>query len=175
MKEKITGRGVAKRVTRVFKQWPPVLEEVEKLLLLWIEENHRAGYTVTEEIICKKAKALHADLLDQRAEIVVRHGEAVSSDVAAAEFLEVMVSECYLPQRVFNCNETGLFWKRMPKCTFVMEEETSLPDHKLMKDLLILLFCANAMLLMDNAPVHTTGLEEDLLEDFNLISHVPST
>ncbi|CAH2312979.1 tigger transposable element-derived 1-like [Pelobates cultripes] len=79
----------------------------------------------------------------------VRHGEVESSDVAAAEefatkFLEVIVSEGYLAHQVFNCEETGLFWKRMPKCTFIKEEETSLPDHKPMKDRLTLLFCANA-------------------------------
>ncbi|XP_072845573.2 E3 ubiquitin-protein ligase RAD18 isoform X2 [Pogona vitticeps] len=132
MKEKIAGRDAAKGVTRVSKQRPPVVEEVEKLLLLWIEEKQRAGDTVTEAIICKKAKALHADLLDQQPgtsanaegfkasrgwfrrfktrsgiHSVVRHGEATSSNVAAAEefateFLEVMVSEGYLPQQVFN-------------------------------------------------------------------------
>ncbi|CAH2245856.1 tigger transposable element-derived 1-like [Pelobates cultripes] len=32
----------------------------------------------------------------------------------------------------------------MPKCTFITEEETSLPGHKPMKDRLTLLFCANA-------------------------------
>ncbi|XP_063293602.1 tigger transposable element-derived protein 1-like [Pelobates fuscus] len=161
MKEKITGRDAAKGVTRVSKQRPPVLEEVEKLLLLWIEQKQRAGDSVTKAIICEKAKALHADLLKQQPgtfkkfknrsgiHSVVRHGEAASSDVAAAEefateFLEVIVSEGYLPQQVFYCDETGLFWKRMPKRTFITEEETSLPGHKPMKDRLTLLFCANA-------------------------------
>ncbi|CAH2327822.1 tigger transposable element-derived 1-like [Pelobates cultripes] len=245
MKEKITGRDAAKGVTRVSKQRPPVLEEVEKLLLLWIEQKQHAGDSVTKAIICEKAKALHVDLLKQPGtsadaegfkasrgwferfktrsgiDSVVRHEEAASSDVAAAEefttdFLEVIVSEGYLPQHVFNCDETGLFWKRMPKRTFITEEETSLPGHKPMKDRLTLLFCANAsgdlkikpllvyhsenprafkkhkwvnavfgpavkrylvhnnlplkaMLLMDNAPAHPPGLEEDLLEDFNFI------
>ncbi|CAH2253845.1 tigger transposable element-derived 1-like [Pelobates cultripes] len=93
----------------------------------------------------------------------------------------------------------------MPKSTFIVEEETSLPGHKPMKDHVILLFCANtsgdpkikpllvyhsenpqafkkhkqylvdnnlplkAMLLMDNAPAHPPGHEEELLEDFNFI------
>ncbi|CAH2306934.1 tigger transposable element-derived 1-like [Pelobates cultripes] len=164
MKEKITGRNAAKRVTRVSKQRPPVLEEVEKLPLLWIEQKQRAGNSVTKAIICEKAKALHADLLKQQPGMsanaesfkasrgwlerfksrsgihsVVRHREAASSDVAAAEefateFLEVIVSEGYLPQQVFNCDETGLFWKRMPKRNFITEEETSLSGHKPMKD-----------------------------------------
>ncbi|CAH2222527.1 tigger transposable element-derived 1-like [Pelobates cultripes] len=63
MKEKITGRDAAKGVTRVSKQRPPVLEEVEKLLLLWIEQKQRAGDSVTKATVCEKAKALHADLL----------------------------------------------------------------------------------------------------------------
>ncbi len=51
---------------------------------------------------------------------VVRHGEAVSSDKAEAdkfvvEFENYIKSEGYIPQQVFNCNETGLFWKKMPK------------------------------------------------------------
>ncbi|CAH2248484.1 tigger transposable element-derived 1-like [Pelobates cultripes] len=163
---------------------------VEKLLLLWIEEKQHAGDTVSKAIICKNAKALHADLLDQQPEmllgdpasaaslgamtpetladaegfnasrgwfetrsgihIVVRHGKAVSFNVAGAEkfateFLEVIVSEGYLTQQVFNCDKTGLFWKRMPKRTFVTEEETSLlPGHKPLKDRLTLMFCANA-------------------------------
>lgn len=271
MKDKLSERVAAKGVTRVSKQRPLVLEEVEKLLLLWIEAKQRAGDTVTEAIICEKAKTLHDDLLGQQLgtsddaggfkasrgwferfktrsgiHSVVRHGEAASSDVAAAEefateFLEVMISEGYLPQQVFNCDKTGLFWKKMPKRTFITEEETSLPGHKPMKDRLTLLFCANAsgdlkikpllvyhsenprafkkhkvnkeqlsvmwrsnpkawvtrllfvqwvnlafgptvkqyleeknlplkaMLLMDNAPAHPPGLEEDLLEDFNFI------
>ncbi|CAH2300457.1 tigger transposable element-derived 1-like [Pelobates cultripes] len=71
------------------------------------------------------------------------HGEAASSDIAAAEefateFLEVIVSGGYLPQQVFNCDDTGLFWKRMTKRTFITEQEISLPGHKPMKDRLTL-------------------------------------
>ncbi|CAH2315065.1 tigger transposable element-derived 1-like [Pelobates cultripes] len=232
MKEKITGRDAAKGVTRVSKQRPPVLEEVEKLLLHWIEQKQRAGDSVTKAIICEKAKALHADLLKQqpgtsagaerfKASRGVRKVQdqiwnPQCAEEFAKEFLEVLLSEGYLPQQVFNCDETGLYWKRMPKRTFITEEETSLPGHKPMKDRLTFLFCANAsgdlkikpllvyhsenpwafkkhkwvnavfdpavkkylvdnnlplkaMLLMDNAPAHPPGLEEDLLEDFNFI------
>ncbi|CAH2325223.1 tigger transposable element-derived 1-like [Pelobates cultripes] len=66
MKEKITGRDAAKGVTTVSKQRPPVLEEVETLILLWIEQKQRAVDSVTKAIICEKAKALHADLLKQQ-------------------------------------------------------------------------------------------------------------
>lgn len=80
---------------------------------------------------------------------VVRHGEAASSDVSAAkEYLEVfenIIEEGgYVPQQVFNCDETGLFWKKLPKRTYITKEEASLPGHKPMKDRLTLMMCANA-------------------------------
>jgi len=46
-------------------------------------------------------------------------------------------------QQVFNCDKTGLFWKRMPRRTCIMKD-TIMPGHKTMKDRLTLLFCANA-------------------------------
>ncbi|XP_072845574.2 E3 ubiquitin-protein ligase RAD18 isoform X3 [Pogona vitticeps] len=106
MREKILATDVAKGVTRIVKNRPAVLEEVEKLLLIWMEEKQHAGDTVTEAVIREKAKALHADLIHQepgtsaepevfkasrgwferfktRSGIysVVRHGEAASSSV----------------------------------------------------------------------------------------------
>uniref|UniRef100_UPI0010A075E3 tigger transposable element-derived protein 1-like n=1 Tax=Podarcis muralis TaxID=64176 RepID=UPI0010A075E3 len=66
MREKILVTDAAKGVTRIVKNRPAVLEEVEKLLLIWLEEKQRAGDKVTEAIICEKAKALHADLVREQ-------------------------------------------------------------------------------------------------------------
>ncbi|XP_035230094.1 tigger transposable element-derived protein 1-like [Stegodyphus dumicola] len=84
-----------------------------------------------------------------RVHSVVRHGEAASSDTVAAdkfraELIQFITSEVFLPQQVFNCDETGLFWKKMAKRTYITQEEKSLPGHKPMKDGLTLLLCANA-------------------------------
>ncbi|XP_068121604.1 tigger transposable element-derived protein 1-like [Hyperolius riggenbachi] len=270
-KENIRRLDAAKGVTRVSKQRPQVLEDVEKLLLIWINEKQRAGDTVTETFICEKAKALYTELISKlpgmsteneesfkasrgwfdnfkrRSGIhFVRHREAMSSDTKAAEtftteFQEFMVSEGYLPHQVFSCNETRLFWKKMPRRTYIAAEENAKPGPKPMKDCLTLLFCANAngdckvkpllvyhsenprafkkckvqksqlnvmwrsnsrgwvtpilfvewinevfgpavkkylleknlpvqvLLLMDNAPAHPPGLENDLLEEFKFI------
>ena len=51
-------------------------------------------------------------------------GESASADVKAAEeFLETLdeliVEENYLPEQVFNRDETFLFWKRMPERSFI--------------------------------------------------------
>ncbi|XP_068233545.1 tigger transposable element-derived protein 1-like [Palaemon carinicauda] len=113
---------------------------------------------------------------------VVRHGEAASSDTKAAEafvktFDELALQEGYSLQQVFNCDETGLFWKKMPRRTFITAELKRLPEHKPMKDRLTLAFCANAkkrlpmkcLLVLDNAPAHPPGLEGYLLAEYSFI------
>ncbi|XP_066962145.1 tigger transposable element-derived protein 1-like [Macrobrachium rosenbergii] len=110
-KEAIKSAGVAKGVTSLTKQRPPIIDENEKLLLVWINEKQIAGNSVSEATICAKAKSLHADLMKNKAgsststehefmasrgwfdrfkkrsgiHSVVRHGEAGSSDKKDAE------------------------------------------------------------------------------------------
>ncbi|GFT22883.1 tigger transposable element-derived protein 1 [Nephila pilipes] len=81
---------------------------------------------------------------------VNRHGESSSGDIKAAEnfikvFEKLISEEGYLPQQVFNCDQTGLFWKKMPRRTSIMAEEKRLPNHKAMKERLTLALCANAI------------------------------
>ena len=45
----------------------------------------------------------------------------------------------YFPKQVINIDETGLFWKKMPSCTFITREEKSVPRFKAAKDRLTLL------------------------------------
>ncbi|GFV92808.1 tigger transposable element-derived protein 1 [Trichonephila clavipes] len=76
------------------------------------------------------------------------HGESANSDKEAAEkcclkFQEFIETEGYLPQQIFNCDETGLFWKHMPNRTYITKDEKSVPGHKPMKDRLTLLLGAN--------------------------------
>ena len=112
---------------------------------------------MTENFICEKAKASYTDLVSKpprrstenkdsfeasrgwfdnfkRSGIrsVVRLGEAASLDANAAEafateFQKLMASKGHLPEQVFNCDETGLFWKEMPKRMHIIEEENAVP------------------------------------------------
>ncbi|XP_068240916.1 tigger transposable element-derived protein 1-like [Palaemon carinicauda] len=74
---------------------------------------------------------------------IVRHGEAASSESKAGSdylktFASVIAEQEYIPQQVFNCDETGLFWKKMPRRTFIIAEEKRLLGHMPMKDRLTL-------------------------------------
>ena len=51
-------------------------------------------------------------------------GEAAAVDNAAAKnfpavFNSVIADGGYAPSQVFNLDETGLYWKCMPSCTFI--------------------------------------------------------
>lgn len=76
-------------------------------------------------------------------------GESASADHEAAkkfpDELKLIIEEGgYLPQQVFNADETGLFWKKMPSRTFLSKNEKIAPGFKAAKDRISLLLCANA-------------------------------
>ena len=47
------------------KQWPQIMNEVEKLLLIWIKEKEMDGDSISEGIICKKAQHIYDNLLKE--------------------------------------------------------------------------------------------------------------
>ncbi|CAG6006743.1 unnamed protein product [Menidia menidia] len=180
-KEAIKAVRPSKGITIISKRRSPTLDDMERLLLIWIKDKEIAGDTITETIICDKASTIFCDLkasgsgvdagksstdpttekfkasrgwfekFKKRAGIhsVVRHGDPSSSDTKAAnqfikEFENILNEEGYVTQQVFNCDETGLFWKKMPRRTYITAEEKKMPGHKPMKDRLTLALCANA-------------------------------
>jgi hypothetical protein len=93
----------AKGVKSLTSKRLPAVEEVENLLMVWINEKQLAGDSVSEAIICEKARLLYSDIMrdtpgssveefkaskwwfdnfKKRTGIhsVVRHGEAASSN-----------------------------------------------------------------------------------------------
>uniref|UniRef100_UPI00358EE15A tigger transposable element-derived protein 1-like n=1 Tax=Myxine glutinosa TaxID=7769 RepID=UPI00358EE15A len=78
------------------------------------------------------------------------HGEAASADKAGAEeyvnntFKTLIEEGGYRPEQVFNMDETGLFWKRMPSRTFIMKDEAKAPGFKAQKDRVTVIMCGNA-------------------------------
>jgi DDE superfamily endonuclease len=76
-------------------------------------------------------------------------GESVSADSNAAarfpeELREVIENGGYKDEQIFNVDETGLFWKKMPSRTYLAEKERSQPGYKVSKDRLRLLLGGNA-------------------------------
>jgi hypothetical protein len=62
------------------------------------------------------------------------NGEAASADSEAAsifpeEHQMSVIEGGYLPKQIFNVDETSLFWKRMPSCTFISHDENKVPGQ----------------------------------------------
>lgn len=172
-KEAIKAANVAKGVTTLTPRRSHVIEEMEKLLLVWINEKQLAGDIVSERIICEKAKQLHSDIkkrtpgtsaeseefkgsrgwfnkFRKRTGIysVMMHGEAATVNVGEAEKLmksleKYVDSEKFESQQVLNNDETDLSLKKMPKKTYITKEEKDIPGNMLMKDWLTHLLCGN--------------------------------
>ncbi|GFU83477.1 tigger transposable element-derived protein 1, partial [Trichonephila clavipes] len=45
---------------------------------------------------------------------------------------------------VFNADETGLYWKKLPNRTYIAKDEKTASGHKASKDRVTLLLCSNA-------------------------------
>jgi len=76
-------------------------------------------------------------------------GEAASADEKAASdfpdaLAQIIKEGGYCAEQVFNVDETGLFWKRMPSRTYIAKEEKTAPGHKAGKERLTLLLGGNA-------------------------------
>ena len=76
-------------------------------------------------------------------------GELASGDENAAKkfipiFKKIIQENNYTPDQIFNADETGLNWKKMPSRTYLAKSEKSACGFKAAIDCVTLLFCSNA-------------------------------
>ena len=76
-------------------------------------------------------------------------GETASADEKAAkhypeQLAKIIQEGGYCADQVFNADETGLFWKRMPTRTYIAKAEKKASGFKAAKDRVTFLLCSNA-------------------------------
>nr|XP_005909547.1 PREDICTED: tigger transposable element-derived protein 1-like [Bos mutus] len=132
-----------------------LMGHMERLLSLWIEEQKRQNLPVSTLLIQDQARRLFAQLQHEqgggsrvRHNVLLTEEPAVADAQAAARYpavLRAILEEgCYSPRQVFNVDETGLFWKRLPERMLLALEGTAGPGPKASKDHLTLLLGGNA-------------------------------
>lgn len=165
------------KANKMTKRRGLVLEEMERLLAVWIEDQHQRRVPLSLLLIQQKATSLFSDVkhrlgesstsMDGPQTFTASHGwfsrfknranlhnvkvvgEAASADEEAArtfppKLAALIEEENYSPEQVFNVDETGLFWKRMPDRTYISREEKTSSGFKAAKDRLTLLLGSNA-------------------------------
>lgn len=138
-------------------------KNLEDAVFKWFLQQRSMGNPISGPILCEKAKIL-AEKLGYSSfkasngwlrNFKFRHGvreldlagEKLSADSAAAEnFIEKFktASESYDAEFVYNADETGLVWKALPKTTLASKRESSAPGHKVSKERVTVLNCANS-------------------------------
>ncbi|KFD48110.1 hypothetical protein M513_11053 [Trichuris suis] len=76
-------------------------------------------------------------------------GKAASADQESSstfphEFRRLVDRKGYLPEQLYNCDETALFWKKMPSRTYIHKDARQAMGFKAFKDRLTLVLCGNA-------------------------------
>lgn len=137
-------------------------KDLEDVIFKWFLQQRSLGSPISGPILCEKAKILAEKLGCSSFKasngwlrnFKFRHGvreldvsgEKLSADSKAAEeFIEKfkVVADSYDPEFLYNADETGLVWKGLPKTTLASKRECSAPGHKVSKDRVTVLNCAN--------------------------------
>lgn len=144
----------------------PTNELVDDALWLWFMQERRRGTPISGPILKEKAIFFHSKL-EESTEFTAsdgwlrrwkkRHGvsfinicgEKMSADIPASnEFVtklkEIISKENLSPEQVYNMDETGLNFKRLPSKTFNVGNASSAPGFKLNKERITLALCSNA-------------------------------
>uniref|UniRef100_K7GFF7 HTH CENPB-type domain-containing protein n=1 Tax=Pelodiscus sinensis TaxID=13735 RepID=K7GFF7_PELSI len=146
--------------------------KMEKLLVLWMKDQIEKRTPLSLMTIQTKAYSLFEDLkkkkkgYDYDQTFTASHGwldrfkmqanlhnvklsgEAASANSKAAEpfieELDKLIKEGnYFPEQIFNVDETGLFWKKMPEHTYIHREAKTMPGYKAFKDHLTVMLGGN--------------------------------
>ncbi|GIY84203.1 HTH CENPB-type domain-containing protein [Caerostris extrusa] len=152
---------VAKGVTVLSPRRNKVIEEMEKLLLLWINDKQLKGDSISQSMICIKAQNFYQELLatmpstsigkdinydfmaskgwfekfKNRSGIhsVLKHKRKKNDNIVKQ--LNVIEPENYSSEKIYECNESPLFWKNgAAERTFTTKEEQTLHTKVPVKD-----------------------------------------
>ncbi|GFW22610.1 tigger transposable element-derived protein 1 [Trichonephila clavipes] len=110
-----------------------LLERTERAIAIWIEEQVQRRIPVSGYLIQEKALNETCATADEGA-----------AKIFPEELAKIIEDGDYSADQVFNADETGLYWKKLPNRTYIAKDEKTASGHKASKDRVTLLLCSNA-------------------------------
>ncbi|XP_043251226.1 jerky protein homolog-like [Colletes gigas] len=166
-------------------------EDIDNRLYAWITEKQDLGEILTDSLLQKKARELHAEF-DGTSKFTAsrgwlrcfkrRHDVHLSGihlqkpnkyDLAAEKFIEelstLLEEENIHKENIYNMDETSLMWKALSRKTLSKEREQGKKRIKVRPNRISLIFCTNATgshkfpLLLINKSAHPRSIKDCLL------------
>ncbi|GFY33141.1 tigger transposable element-derived protein 1 [Trichonephila clavipes] len=93
-----------------------------------------------------KRNALHYIKItgERERERVCATADEEAAKIFPEELAKIIEDGDYSADQVFNADETGLYWKKLPNRTYIAKDEKTASGHKASKDRVTLLLCSNA-------------------------------
>ena len=144
-------------------------EKVDEAVYLWYVQKRSQGIPITGPILREKAQLfyqqLHGDSSSSTFQASTgwqwrfcqRHGirqlslqgEKLSADLDAPDpfrekLLDLIEDEGFTLEEIYNCDETGLYYRLLPEKTLAARSENEAPGMKKQKERVTLIACSNA-------------------------------
>ena len=140
---------------------------LDDALYLWFSQKRSQGIPISGPILMAKALELNEKLDPNNQQFKAstgwlknfqsRHGirqlaiqgETMSANKESVESFTKTLSQLIeekglVLSQVYNCDETGLYWKALPDKTLASHNESRAPGYKVSKERITLLVCSNA-------------------------------
>lgn len=145
---------------------PAKLEDLDNAVYEWFQQMRSEGAPLSGPLVCEKAREFHEKMKIEEqcafsqgwlGRFKLRHGirridvsgeqksaDTLSADRYVNEFSRLVEEHGLSPDLIFNADETGLWWRCLPRVTLASGEEKVAHGFKQNKDRITVLCCANA-------------------------------
>ncbi|UYV76721.1 hypothetical protein LAZ67_14001873 [Cordylochernes scorpioides] len=120
-----------------------LIEKTEKALVIWIEDLTQKRIPLDGHLIKMKAIKFYKELKESEPSTSSRENEEAARKYPE-KLAKIIKDGGYCAHQIFNADETGLFWKKMPTRTYIAKSEKNASGFKAAKDRVTLLLCSNA-------------------------------
>ncbi|GFT10435.1 tigger transposable element-derived protein 1 [Trichonephila clavipes] len=116
-----------------------LLERTERAIAIWIEEQVQRRIPISGYLIQEKALQFYKSMKQSEPPTSTsqadNRGESATADEGAAkifpeELAKIIEDGDYSADQVFNADETGLYWKKLPNRTYIAKDEKTASGHK---------------------------------------------